>query len=124
MNMEKEIALYREKVKRYYDNEDRLIQYPTKRPLRILALSKIAEKFELSVKYTEKEVNEIIRNSIVFTDIELIRREMFQHRFIGRLRDGSKYWLEEDWKSLYGDYLGEVRGAALDCGENRTEESE
>ncbi|MCR2047654.1 DUF2087 domain-containing protein [Acetatifactor muris] len=91
---------------------------------RILALSKIAEKFELSVKYTEKEVNEIIRNSIVFTDIELIRREMFQHRFIGRLRDGSKYWLEEDWKSLYGDYLGEVRGAALDCGENRTEESE
>ena len=37
MNMEKEIALYREKVKRYYDNEDRLIQYPTKRPLRILA---------------------------------------------------------------------------------------
>ena len=81
------------------DREDRkdyrLTQYPSKRPMRILALTKIAEQFEASRKYTEKEVNEIIRTNIAFGDIELVRREMFQYRLIDRLRDGSAYWREE-----------------------------
>lgn len=94
--MDKDIELYTEKLKRYYDSEDRLTQYPSKRPMRIIALSKIAAKFETGRKYTEKEVNEIIRDSITFGDIELIRREMYQYKFIGRLRDGSEYWLEEN----------------------------
>lgn len=83
------------KLKNFYDSEGKLTQYPPKRPMRIIALAKIAEKFEKDKIYTEKEVNEIIRNSISFSDIEIIRREMFQYRFIGRLRDGSQYWLEK-----------------------------
>lgn len=89
---------YMEKLKRYYDEENKLMQYPSKRPMRMIALTRIAEKFEEDRKYTEKEVNEIIKASIGFSDVELIRREMFQYKFIGRLRDGSEYWLEEDWK--------------------------
>ena len=103
--MENEMTVYREKLKKYYDEENRLTQYPSKRPMRILALIKIAEKFEFSVKYTEKEVNEIIKDSIAFGDIELVRREMFQYKLIGRLRDGSEYWAEEDWRERYGEYL-------------------
>lgn len=103
--MDKEIELYREKVKRYYDGEGKLTQYPSKRPMRILALIEIAKKFEPSRKYTEKEVNEIIKASIAFGDIELIRREMFQYKLIGRLRDGSEYWLERDWREMYGEYI-------------------
>lgn len=86
---------YEKKLKAYYDETGRLTQYPSKRPLRILALTKIADQFELARKYTEKEVNEIIRANITFGDIELVRREMFQYRLIDRLRDGSAYWREE-----------------------------
>lgn len=103
--MEKEIEVYREKLKRYYDEEGKLTGYPSKRPMRVLALIRIAEKFEAERKYTEKEVNEIIKASIAFSDLELVRREMFQYKFIGRLRDGSEYWAEPEWREPYGAYI-------------------
>lgn len=82
------------KMSAYYDSEGRLSQYPRKKPLRIVALTKIAECFDKDRKYTEKEVNEIIKLNISFSDIELIRREMYEQKLIGRLRDGSEYWRE------------------------------
>lgn len=85
---------YEKKLGMYYDAEGRLKQYPSKRPLREMALSGIAAHFETDRIYTEKEVNEIIRQYISFTDVELIRREMFQQKLIDRLRDGSQYWRE------------------------------
>ena len=103
--MEKEAVFYQEKLKRYYDPEGRLTQYPSRKPMRIYALVKIAEKFDPERKYAEKEVNAIIRESIAFGDIELIRRELFQYRFTGRLRDGSEYWAEPDWRERYREYL-------------------
>ena len=39
--------------------------------------------------------------------IESIRREMYQYRFLGRLRDGSEYWVENDWRDVYAEYIGE-----------------
>lgn len=85
---------YRKKLENCYDDAGRLTQYPSKRPMRLEALSRIAVSFEKNRKYTEKEVNAIIMEHIAFSDVELIRREMFQYKFIGRLRDGSQYWLE------------------------------
>lgn len=95
MSEMEEKHFYEKKLKAYYDETGRLTQYPSKRPLRLLALTKIADQFETARKYTEKEVNEIIRANITFGDIELVRREMFQYRLIDRLRDGSAYWREE-----------------------------
>ena len=88
------LVTYQKKMASYYDFEGRLSQYPSKKPMRVLALTKIAECFESERNYTEKEVNEIIRENISFSDIELIRREMFQYKLLGRLRDGSQYWRE------------------------------
>lgn len=104
--MEKSIQTYHKKLNHYYDSDGRLIQYPSKRPMRILALIKIAEQIDTSRKYTEKEINEIIRLSIAFHDIELIRREMYEYGFLGRLRDGSEYWVENDWRNDYAEYIG------------------
>lgn len=103
--MEMEVELYREKTKRYYDAENKLKQYPSKKPMRILALIEIALKFDMGNKYTEREVNEIIKEAIAFSDVELIRRELFQYKMLGRLRDGSQYWLEDGWRDLYGEYI-------------------
>ncbi len=91
--MEKSIQIYNKKLDNYLDSDGRLVQYPSKRPMRILALIKIVEQMEADRKYTEKEVNEIIRSHIAFGDIELVRREMYQYKLLGRLRDGSEYWV-------------------------------
>ena len=105
--MEIEVNVYRKKLEKYYDAEGKLLQYPPKKPMRILALIRIAERFDPSVRYTEKEVNEIIRSSIAFGDIELLRRELYQYRLTDRLRDGSAYWAEPGWRQQYQDYLAE-----------------
>lgn len=105
--MEKSIQIYYKKLENYYDADGRLIQYPSKRPMRIIALIKITEQIDANRKYTEKEINEIIRLNIAFSDIELIRREMFQYKLIGRLRDGSEYWVENDWRTVYAEYIRE-----------------
>lgn len=58
-------------------------------------LDAIAEMFEYNRHYSEKEVNEIIKQSILFSDVELIRREMYDYRLLDRLKDGSAYWREK-----------------------------
>ena len=62
--------------------------------MRMIALGKIADCFDKGRKYTEKEVNETIRQNISFSDFVLIRRELFDYRFLDRLSDGSQYWRE------------------------------
>ncbi len=85
---------YEKKILSYYNKEGKLSQYPTKRPLREIVLSRIAEQFVKDRTYTEKEINQIIISNIDFSDVETIRRELFQYGYIGRLKDGSKYWKE------------------------------
>ena len=101
-----------------------LKNFSAKEKKKVVILTKIAEQFEAGRKYTEKEVNEIIRNSIAFTDIELIRREMFQYRLTGRLRDGSEYWAEEDWRQAYADYLEDTETPDKNCSENKCNTNE
>ncbi len=83
---------YRKQIKGYYDPNGRLVQFPSKKPLREMALAKIAQGFDEGRNYTEKEVNAIIQSQIVFSDVELVRRELFQTGWLDRLRDGSQYW--------------------------------
>ncbi len=51
--MEKDMEQYIEKLRRYYDSDNRLTQYPSKKPMRILALIQIALKISPERKYTE-----------------------------------------------------------------------
>ena len=98
--MEKSIQIYNKKLENYYDSDGKLMQYPSKRPMRIMVLIRIIEQMDANRKYTEKEINEMIKLHIAFGDIELIRREMYQYKLLGRLRDGSEYWVEEDWRNV------------------------
>ncbi|MCI9371020.1 MAG: DUF2087 domain-containing protein [Lachnospiraceae bacterium] len=105
--MEKSIQIYNKKLDNYFDSNGKLLQYPSKRPMRIIVLIKIVRQMEENRKYTEKEINEIIRSHIAFSDIELIRREMYQYKLLGRLRDGSEYWVEIAWRNVYAEYIRE-----------------
>ena len=58
--MEKSIQIYNKKLDNYFDSNGKLLQYPSKRPMRIIVLIKIAEQMDENRKYTEKEINEMI----------------------------------------------------------------
>lgn len=87
-------------LKNYLDDTGRLKIYPSKKKYKILALMFLASRFQKGVVYTEKEVNETIDNAHNFNDRCLIRRELYNNRFLGRLNDCSKYWLEEKQPGL------------------------
>lgn len=89
-----------QELKNYLDDAGRLKIYPSRKKYKILALIFLSTKFEKGVIYTEKEVNEILDKAHTFNDRCLLRRELFNKKFIGRLNDCSKYWLEEKQPDL------------------------
>ncbi len=83
---------YSKMADNYFHNTGLLKQYPAKKPVREIALQRFADLFEYGRDYSEKEVNQIIREHIAFSDIELIRRELIEYAFLNRERNGSRYW--------------------------------
>lgn len=87
-------------LKNFLNKENQLIEYPAKRKLKNAALFLIAKEFESGREYKEKEMNEIINSVCCFQDAALIRRELYDYRFINRKENGSIYWLEEKQPSM------------------------
>ena len=87
-------------LKNYLDSDQRLKLYPSKRRYKILALFYLATKFEENIKYTEKQINEILNKYHSFNDSCLLRRELYNKKFINRLDNCSKYWVEEKQPKL------------------------
>ena len=83
---------YSKMADNYFDNTGLLKQYPAKKPVREIVLQRFADLFVYGRDYSEKEVNQIIREHIAFSDIELIRRELIEYAFLNRERNGSRYW--------------------------------
>lgn len=82
-------------LKNYIDHEGKLKAFPSKRKLKIAAMFYITESISEGVKYTEKEINEVINSRCSFNDAALLRREMYNYGFINRTLDGQMYWKEE-----------------------------
>lgn len=82
-------------LKNFLDEESKLKAYPTKKKLKILALFYLASKFEKGKRYSEKEVNEILKSWHTFEDWAMLRRDLYDNWFFGREPSGSVYWLEE-----------------------------
>ncbi len=68
----------------------KLKTFPPKAKKKVVILAAIAEKFERGRKYTEKEVNAIIKD--IFDDYVTIRRFLIMYGHLDRTRDGSEYW--------------------------------
>lgn len=84
----------RESIARFLDTHGKIKQLPSKKKLRYLVLSYLANKFVNDKDYTEKEVNSIIKDWHTFNDYFILRRELVEYKFIRRTRDGSRYWKE------------------------------
>jgi len=68
-----------------------LKSFSPKEKKKVVILGKIAEQFEYGKKYSEQEVNEILKP--IYADYMTIRRYLIMYGFMERTRDGRQYWL-------------------------------
>jgi hypothetical protein len=95
-----EPASYPPELRRFMNREHRLTQFPTREYDRHLVLRYIAGRMTAGRDYTEREVNDLIASAITFDDFVTIRRALFNAGYIGREKDGSRYWLIDTTPSL------------------------
>jgi len=81
-----------EQIERYFNQDNKLKQWPSKRKDKLSVLEFLSEKFEQNKIYSEKEVNGILNQAHVFNDAPLLRRELFDNGFLDRTRDCRQYW--------------------------------
>jgi hypothetical protein len=83
---------YQSELKGFLDDKGKLTHLPAKHEKRKTALEMISDEFEKDKNYKEKEVNEIIKGIISFSDHETVRRELISAKMLNRTPDGAKYW--------------------------------
>lgn len=67
---------------------------------KLVVLGQITKRFDASRSYSEKEVNEILKN--VYEDFVTLRRYLIEYGFMDRKPDGSQYWLKGNEKKSRG----------------------
>ncbi|MEO4054993.1 DUF2087 domain-containing protein [Solibacillus sp. CAU 1738] len=75
----------------FIDSDGRVKQLPTKEKRKIVILQEVIKKFEANRNYTEKEVNEILKQ--IFDDHVTVRRYLIQYGFMHRSTDCQSYWI-------------------------------
>lgn len=66
--------------------------FSPKEKKKIVTLQRIAELFEPGRRYTEPEVNDLLRP--VYGDFVALRRALIDYGFLQRTRDCMAYWLQ------------------------------
>lgn len=85
-----------DKILKIYFNkglDGRLAEFPVREKRKIIVLKHLAKRFEAGKRYTEKEVNEILKRA--YDDYVTLRRYMIEYGFMDRQKDGSSYWIKE-----------------------------
>ncbi|AOY74639.1 DUF2087 domain-containing protein [Clostridium formicaceticum] len=70
----------------------RLKTFPKKEKKKIVILTKISEQLEHGKRYTEKELNQILKE--IYDDYVVIRRYLVDYGFMERTNDCKEYWLK------------------------------
>lgn len=71
-------------------NPLKLKVFSSKEKKKIVILKKIASQFEPDRKYSEKEVNAIIKD--IYDDYATVRRYLIEYGFMARTNDCTEYW--------------------------------
>ena len=66
--------------------------FPLKEKKRVAILKHILKCFETDRTYTEKEVNDVLKQ--FYNDYVLLRRNLIEYGFMERIPDGSSYWVK------------------------------
>ena len=66
--------------------------FSSKEKKKLVILSLISKQFKEGEKYSEKQVNEILK--AVYFDFVTLRRYLIEYGFLDRTPDGSEYWVK------------------------------
>ncbi|KTD86888.1 metalloregulator ArsR/SmtB family transcription factor [Paenibacillus etheri] len=97
-NMEEkspENSLKESVLRNFFSKDGRLRQIPAQYKKKLIALQYMVEKLEPGVVYTEKEINEFIKQ--FHEDFATIRREFIMHQFMYRENDKYELNPQELW---------------------------
>ena len=80
-------------IKNYMNENGGIKTYPSKEKKKIIVLAEVAKNFKLGKKYSEKEINRVLKR--IYDDYATIRRALIEYGFIERSKDCSSYWVKE-----------------------------
>ncbi len=83
----------RENVIKNHIKNDKIVNIPRSEKKKIIILQYLVQKFERNKKYTEVEVNEVIKQ--MNEDFASLRRYLIQYGFMARENNGSIYWVND-----------------------------
>jgi hypothetical protein len=81
-----------EEIKTFLNSDAQITAWPAKHAKKAIVIEYLAGKLEEGKEYTEGEINEILNKFHTFGDPALLRRELYERRFLDRDTNGSKYW--------------------------------
>lgn len=76
-----------------YMKNGKLTKFPLKQKQKLIVLREIVKQLERQKDYTEKQLNEVIKN--IYEDYVMIRRYLIEYGFLDRKVDGSLYWVKK-----------------------------
>jgi len=81
-------------IKKYFPDgpNGRLTEFPRKEKRKMSILMHLIQRFERNRKYTENEVNEVLKTAS--DDFVTLRRYLIEYSFLDRHEDGSAYWVK------------------------------
>ncbi len=81
------------KIDTFFESVTPLVlkSYSVKFKNQLFILKIIAQQFEAKKKYTENEINEVLKP--IYSDYSTLRRELVDYKFLKRTSDGKEYWL-------------------------------
>jgi hypothetical protein len=80
-----------EKVARHFDEEGRLVRWPSKAPHLKLCLWVLWARIPSGRVLTEREINELLNRWHLFGDHAVLRRALFEAGLVDRTQDGRQY---------------------------------
>jgi len=83
----------KENIIKNYIKNDKIINIPRAEKKKIIILQYLLQKFERNKRYTEKEVNEVIKS--MHEDFATLRRYLIEYGFMARENNGSIYWVND-----------------------------
>lgn len=88
-----------EEIKTILNSESQVTVWPSKGKKKEAVISYLANKFQKDQFYNEGEVNDILNQFHTFDDAALLRRELYERKFLDRDADGSRYWKVKEIKN-------------------------
>jgi hypothetical protein len=83
----------KENILKNYIKNDKISNIPRAEKKKIIILQYLIQKFQRNKRYTEKEVNEIIKS--MHEDFATLRRYLIEYGFMERENNGSIYWVND-----------------------------